>query len=135
MHDGKRVSGAVVQRAPRPTASRLVWLIASGLVAVSASCAGDTSGADEAVPEGGGSAGSTELALGSDHPLGTHQRLLAVRGLADPDIVKENDNLFFLSGTLNGVELPFYESNDLRSFRWKRSYNPSAADPVYDYCL
>ena len=62
-------------------------------------------------------------------------RTLLMQHLADPDVYKEHDDLFFLSGTGNGVLLPIYESNDLKSFRFKRDYNPSAADPVYDYCF
>ncbi|RKH60250.1 glycoside hydrolase family 43 protein [Corallococcus llansteffanensis] len=62
-------------------------------------------------------------------------RLLLVPGLADPDVYKENDDLFFLSGTGNGGVLPLYESNDLTTFRFKRDYNPSLADPTYDYCF
>ncbi|RKH36959.1 glycoside hydrolase family 43 protein [Corallococcus sicarius] len=62
-------------------------------------------------------------------------RTLLVPGLADPDVYKENDDLFFLSGTGNGWLLPIYESNDLATFRFKRDYNPSQADPTYDYCF
>ncbi|PTL85131.1 glycoside hydrolase [Vitiosangium sp. GDMCC 1.1324] len=54
--------------------------------------------------------------------------------MADPDIYKENDDLFFLSGTGNGASVPIYESNDLTSFRYKLGYDPSAVDPTYDYC-
>lgn len=62
-------------------------------------------------------------------------RTLLMQWLADPDVYKEHDDLFFLTGTGNGVLLPLYESNDLRTFQFKRDYNPSAADPVYDYCF
>ena len=62
-------------------------------------------------------------------------RTLLVPGLADPDVYKEHDDLFFLSGTGNGWLLPIYESNDLATFRFKRDYNPSQADPTYDYCF
>ncbi|WP_239469982.1 family 43 glycosylhydrolase [Archangium violaceum] len=64
-----------------------------------------------------------------------YSRSLLVPGMADPDVYKENDDLFFLSGTGDGRTLPIYETNDLSSFRLKRSYDASAADPTYDYCM
>ncbi|MCY0997139.1 hypothetical protein OWM54_08275 [Myxococcus sp. MISCRS1] len=33
--------------------------------------------------------------------------------MADPDIHKEHDELFFLSGTGNGWQLPIHETRDL----------------------
>lgn len=63
------------------------------------------------------------------------RRTLLVPGMADPDVYKEHDDLFFLSGTGNGWQLPIYETRDLTSFQLKRSYDPSVADPVYDYCF
>lgn len=65
------------------------------------------------------------------------ERLLIQGSLADPDVLKVNDDLFFLSGTLPSSrqrELPIYESNDLRTFRLKKTYNPSSLDPQFDYC-
>ncbi|MCY1033439.1 family 43 glycosylhydrolase [Corallococcus sp. BB11-1] len=67
--------------------------------------------------------------------VGDTARTLLVPGLADPDVLKENDDLFFLSGTGNGQQLPIYETNDLTTFRLKRAYDPSLADPTYDYCF
>jgi GH43 family beta-xylosidase len=64
-----------------------------------------------------------------------YARSLLVPGLADPDVYKENDDLFFLTGTGDARTLPIYETNDLSGFRFKRGYDPSAADPVYDYCM
>ena len=64
-----------------------------------------------------------------------YARSLLVPGLADPDVYKENDDLFFLTGTGDARSLPIYESNDLSSFRFKRGYDPSVADPTYDYCM
>ncbi|MFY0574683.1 family 43 glycosylhydrolase [Cystobacter fuscus] len=64
-----------------------------------------------------------------------YARSLLVSGMADPDVYKEHDDLFFLTGTGNGASVPIYETNDLSSFRLKLSYSPSAADPVYDYCM
>jgi GH43 family beta-xylosidase len=62
-----------------------------------------------------------------------YARSLIVSGLADPDVYKEHDDLFFLAGT-GDWHVPIYESTDLKSFALKRSYNPSAIDPTYDYC-
>ncbi|WP_246137571.1 family 43 glycosylhydrolase [Myxococcus llanfairpwllgwyngyllgogerychwyrndrobwllllantysiliogogogochensis] len=63
------------------------------------------------------------------------RRTLLAPGMADPDVYKEHDDLFFLSGTGNGWQLPIYETRDLTSFQLKRSYDPSVVDPVYDYCF
>jgi GH43 family beta-xylosidase len=64
-----------------------------------------------------------------------YSRSLLVPGMADPDVYKEHDDLFFLTGTGDARTLPIYETNDLSSFRFKRGYDPSAADPTYDYCM
>jgi GH43 family beta-xylosidase len=64
-----------------------------------------------------------------------YARSLLVPGMADPDVYKEHDDLFFLTGTGDARTLPIYETNDLSSFRFKRGYDPSAADPTYDYCM
>jgi hypothetical protein len=64
-----------------------------------------------------------------------YARSLLVPGLADPDVYKENDDLFFLTGTGDARTVPLYETNDLSSFRFKRGYDPSVADPAYDYCM
>jgi hypothetical protein len=63
------------------------------------------------------------------------ERTLVQSGLADPEVYKENDDLFFLTGTGDSKSIPIYETNDLTAFRFKLGYNPSAVDPVYDYCL
>jgi hypothetical protein len=78
-----------------------------------------------------GFTGGACAARGADYGA----RTLLMPWLADPDVYKENDDLFFLTGTGNGVLLPLYESTDLRTFTFKKDYNPSAADPVYDYCF
>ena len=78
-----------------------------------------------------GFAGSSCATLGSNF----YARSLLVPGLADPDVYKENDDLFFLTGTGDARTVPLYESNDLSSFGFKRGYDPSAADPTYDYCM
>ncbi len=68
---------------------------------------------------------------GSDY----HRRSLLVSGLADPDIYKEDDNAFFLTGTAPGARtLPIYQSSDLLSFHETAVYDPSATDPAHDYC-
>jgi GH43 family beta-xylosidase len=63
-------------------------------------------------------------------------RNLIIPGLADPDIYKESDNLFFVSGTRQNPYEPFpiYQSTDLSSFTQLRTYNPSNHDPAHDYC-
>ncbi|SEU34034.1 glycoside hydrolase family 43 protein [Stigmatella erecta] len=63
------------------------------------------------------------------------ERTLVQAGLADPEVYKENDDLFFLTGTGDSRSIPIYETNDLTAFRFKLGYNPSVVDPVYDYCL
>lgn len=90
----------------------------------------DTAGSAVCVCDEGFAGGSCAT-RGADYGA----RTLLMPWLADPDIYKEHDDLFFLTGTGNGVLLPLYESNDLRTFTFKKDYNPSAADPVYDYCF
>jgi hypothetical protein len=64
-----------------------------------------------------------------------HRRTLLVRGLADPDVLEENDDLFVLTATARSARvIPFYESSDLVAFRRLPDYDPSALDPDHDYC-
>ena len=63
------------------------------------------------------------------------ERTLVQPGLADPDIYKETDDLFFLTGTGDAQSVPIYQTTDLTTYQLKRSYNPSAVDPTYDYCM
>lgn len=63
-----------------------------------------------------------------------YARTLLVPGLADPDVYKEHDDLFLLTGTGSTVNLPIYESTDLVTFREKTIYDPTALDPAHDYC-
>ncbi|RKH20659.1 glycoside hydrolase [Corallococcus praedator] len=84
---------------------------------------------------GGGTVPAPEEVSSAALAAGDNARTLVMPWLADPEVYKENDDLFFLTGTGNGVVLPLYESNDLTAFRFKRDYNPSAADPTYDYCF
>lgn len=64
-----------------------------------------------------------------------YHRTLVMPGLADPDILAINDDLFILMGTANGLELPIYQSIDLINCQLKTVYNPSAVDPASDYCF
>ena len=64
-----------------------------------------------------------------------YARTLLLPGIADPDIYKEHDDLFFLTGTGNTVTLPIFASTDLETFVEKRIYDPSASDPNHDYCF
>jgi beta-xylosidase len=61
-------------------------------------------------------------------------RTLAVEGLADPDIYKVDDNLFFLSGTSSRDFLPIYTSTDLQTFTLLNRYDPDEFDSRYQYC-
>lgn len=63
-----------------------------------------------------------------------YRRQEIMPGLADPDVLAINDDLFFLSGTSNGMVLPLYESTDLNRFQLKTTYNPTIVDPVHNYC-
>ncbi len=91
-----------------------------------------------------GCAGAEDMSPGAESvptsvqaPLAAsgYERALVVSGMADPEVYKENDDLFFLTGTGNSRMLPIYETNDLTTFRFKLDYNPSTVDPTYDYCL
>lgn len=64
-----------------------------------------------------------------------HRRTLLVPGLADPDVLAEHDDLFFLVGTGSTVTVPIFESTDLATFTETLQYDPSAIDPVHDYCF
>lgn len=61
-------------------------------------------------------------------------RQLVVEGLADPDVYKVDDDLYFLSGTSSQDVLPIYTSTDLRTFSLLRRYDPSEHDPLHHYC-
>ncbi|MDC0666368.1 family 43 glycosylhydrolase [Nannocystis radixulma] len=63
-----------------------------------------------------------------------YSRTLLMPGLADPDIYKEHDDLFLLTGTGSSLTLPIYESTDLLEFHEKKIYDPTALDPAHDYC-
>jgi GH43 family beta-xylosidase len=102
--------------------STLVLFIA--LAAVTG-CAGMEDASPESAP--------SDATLASS--LDFYARSLLVAGLADPDVYKEHDDLFFLTGTGDARSVPIYETNDLTSFRFKRGYDPSVADPTYDYCM
>jgi beta-xylosidase len=61
-------------------------------------------------------------------------RKLVVEGLADPDVYKVDDNLYFLSGTSSRHFLSIYTSSDLQTFSLLRRYDPDQYDSRYDYC-
>jgi hypothetical protein len=64
-----------------------------------------------------------------------HRRTLLVSGMADPDILKETDDLFVLTGTAPGsAVIPLYETSDLLTFQERPAYDPTALDPDHDYC-
>jgi hypothetical protein len=58
-----------------------------------------------------------------------------MHGLADPDVLPINDDLFLLMGTADGLVLPIYQSTDLINFQLNSTYDPSASDPDYHYCF
>jgi len=64
-----------------------------------------------------------------------YHRRLVMLGLADPDVLAINDDLFILMGTANGLEFPIYESTDLINFQLKTTYRPSTIDEAHDYCF
>jgi len=70
------------------------------------------------------------------HASSAHARTLLVAGLADPEVLKVHDDLFFLMGTDTSTftSLPIYESTDLVTVTERRRYRPSAVDPAHDYC-
>lgn len=62
-------------------------------------------------------------------------RLLIQSNLADPDVLKESDQLYLLSGTSPSPGFTIYESSDLQSFTVKTTYNPSQFPGAqHDYC-
>jgi len=63
-----------------------------------------------------------------------YHRTQLMPGLADPNVLAINDDLFILMGTADGKVLPIYQSNDLINFQLNNTYNPSAVDSAYDYC-
>ena len=56
--------------------------------------------------------------------------------VADPDVYKENNNSFFLSGTnkLDTDIIPIYHSSNLVEFQKINEYDPDLVDPNNDYC-
>ncbi|CAF3835789.1 unnamed protein product [Rotaria magnacalcarata] len=66
---------------------------------------------------------------------GFYNRIQLIPGLADPDILAINDDLFYLTGTFDGMVLPLFQSTDLINFQLKTTYNPSISDSFYKYCL
>jgi beta-xylosidase len=63
-----------------------------------------------------------------------YQRTQLMPGIADPNVLAINNDLFILMGTANGLVLPIFQSTDLIDFQLNNTYNPSASDSQYDYC-
>jgi len=63
-----------------------------------------------------------------------YARRLVVEGLADPDVYKVDDNLYYLSGTTSRHFLSIYTSSDLQAFTLLGRYDPDQHDSHYDYC-
>jgi hypothetical protein len=63
------------------------------------------------------------------------RRLKLRDNLADPNVIKFSDERYVLSGTGSGTDFAFLESSDLVTWNQVATYNPSAADPSYDYCF
>ncbi len=57
-----------------------------------------------------------------------------VDNLADPDVLKVHDDLFFLSGTRNPQRLPIYRSSNLIEWDFVGNYDPLSANGATDYC-
>ncbi|WP_369132001.1 family 43 glycosylhydrolase [Modestobacter sp. I12A-02662] len=75
------------------------------------------------------------VGVGAAHAdIAPYGRTLAVEGLADPDIYKVDDNLYFMSGTSSQDFLPIYTSTDLQTFSLLHRYDPDALDPDHRYC-
>lgn len=69
--------------------------------------------------------------IADDH----YARTLLVGGMADPDIYKEHDDSFYLTGTAPSARrLPIYHSTDLVTFEEYKVYDPSVVDSAHDYC-
>ncbi|CAF1216587.1 unnamed protein product [Rotaria sordida] len=64
-----------------------------------------------------------------------YRRTQLIPGLADPDILAINDDLFYLTGTSNAMSLPIFQSTDLINFHLKITYDPSISDSMYNYCF
>lgn len=63
-----------------------------------------------------------------------HARTLLVPDLADPDVLAEHDDAFYLTGTGSTLTVPIYASSDLVEWEEVLQYDPSAVDPAHDYC-
>lgn len=62
------------------------------------------------------------------------RRVKIADDLADPDVLKIDDDHFVVSGT-GGPDFGFHESSDLVHWTKTKSYNPSQKDPDADYCF
>lgn len=64
------------------------------------------------------------------------KRYLVSKGLADPDVLKLDDDHYVLSGTGGGdaSEFRFLESTDLLQWNQTTTYRPKDLDPNFGYC-
>lgn len=63
------------------------------------------------------------------------QRFKVVQDLADPDVLELGGGTYLLSGTgPTARQFDFYTSSDFAAWTHSATYDPSAADPAYDYC-
>ncbi len=64
-----------------------------------------------------------------------HGEQIVIPGQADPNVYKESNDSFYLSGTGEDTRtLAVYHSSSLRDFTQVETYNPSALDQNHDYC-
>ena len=63
------------------------------------------------------------------------RRTLIRAGLGDPNVHRVHDDLYYLTGTEGNTRtITVYRSTDLETFKPLVTYDPSKADPKYDYC-
>jgi GH43 family beta-xylosidase len=68
-------------------------------------------------------------------PPNVYGEQMVESGLADPNVYKQSNNSFYLSGTGKDTHtIPIYHSTNLRDFSPVDAYDPSALDPNSDYC-
>lgn len=77
----------------------------------------------------------TPLPAPAPAPTISYARKLIAPGIADPGVLKENNSLFFMSGTAPGNYLPIYKSTDLYAWNEIKRYDPNAVDGNYTYCF
>lgn len=63
------------------------------------------------------------------------RRSKIAENMADPDVIRFSDDRYVLTGTGSALDFAFWESSDLLTWNQVGSYDPSVADPTYDYCF